>query len=1580
MLSVKKLGNANDAATYYTKTATDYYLKGDVELMAEFHGSATEENQFNSEIFEKVLHGNMDGVSSKSNDEVTQLGRPNGQGGIEHAPGWDLTFSAPKSISMMALIEGDTRLIDAHNKAVKSALNYLEQNGMYTRKTENNETKMVKTNNMFASIFTHTTSRALDPQLHSHAVIANATLDNNGKWCSIESKPLFDAKMTAGLIFRSELAHDVKNLGYDIRITDDHHKFFELKEVSETETSLFSKRSQQIKASADERGLTSQKQLDLAAIMTRERKRNVSSSELDSIWKDECNQANINLSEKVAPIGFNPQNTDVTQTIDDDVRIAYRSLATQEAAFSGNKIIEKVIKTGFGDYSPEEIAPVIDKFKNNGELLIHRNGFTTPKALAVETKIIKTALNMQGMYPPIASKDKVESWIDNHNSTQISEGKFSYTAGQSDSISKILTTTDGIININGWAGVGKTTMVNGVKDFTSDTDIVLRGIAPTGSASETLFQETGIESKTTDSFLYLHEATPDKPAHNEIWLVDESSLMNAENTLKLFETAERKGARVVNLGDTKQLGSVEWGKTFSQLQAVGVDTAHMQDVLRQQGNKDYLDAVICAANGDIKGAFSHVEDSFQASASPVQSLINEYKSLSVDDRENSIFVIPDNESRVNFMSSVREILQTGSHHDNNGVPQIKPSLSTTEISSKILSNSNLDRVELTDARFYKKGLVVEFQHDNETIGFKKGDLFTVQEDGKRNGSVSLKSINSEREINWHPSEAAKVDNSKFALSVYREEKRKFAVGDKVKWTKSNKAMGLLNGDIGRVKELDIKTGISKVEFEKGSTIEIDLSKRQTIDWAYSDTVFSSQGKTFNKVFGVLESWRKNLVHEKSFYVALSRGKEQVKFFVDSVSELKKALEKRDGEKTSALFSQDKLDTVKNAVLSNKTNYQGEISKNAKAAIEHSSEILSENKGIFSHSDLIAHSLKYGFGKLTAKSLEVEINKSLKTKELSVLAVGKKQHSEKFYSTGSHLKQEASLATTAKQGISARTPLVSKSYGNAFINSRNERAKQIGDVKPVSELQAKSINKILSSKHESVILNAKDSADAHGLMFGVVKTALKPRGVEIRALTVRSDSKEHLKSIGANKVNNAASFIDFISEKINNDQKFSFRKELWFVDDASLLSIPDTKKLIDLARVTGARIVFSEDVNEQPIKGAKAMDVLKSQSIPTIDITEKNNSDAISKANYEARTGAIDKAIEHITDKIIEIPNTHTNGEGAAFRLNSIVNAYLDHSEEERKSTQVVITDKYTRDQFTEIVRAKLAETGHLGKEDAKAVSLENTFMSPGEIKSARYYENGMVVRFDKDRDNFKANQNYVVEHTDAKRNIITLSDGENKIKWSPTSATFSDRYSQQVLKPKSLTLSSNDTVRMTETKYDTNNKKFTYKKGELANVHSIIDNKVNLTLKSGETLTMSLDKAIPIEHGYSSSHFSLKHSQSADRVLALMDSKKPFSVDPKAFINLLTNSKKNLSIITDDKKSTKSAIKAQQIKPTSALMAKSVKVQNNSQEHKKNYGLFMPANEKRMDTLQQKVHAAINKVDQARQALRTPQSHKEIQK
>src|SRR3546814_568279 len=152
----------------------------------------------------------------------------NGQ--LEHRPGWDVTLSAPKSVSIMAEVAGDRRLIEAHGEAVKTALAHVEDHMAATRVRHGGAVAREATGNLIVASFQHGTSRAQDPQLHTHNVIMNATQGEDGSWRSLEPRAIYQLQKQIGAIYRQELALKVRELGYDIETAKE--SMFEIKGVS----------------------------------------------------------------------------------------------------------------------------------------------------------------------------------------------------------------------------------------------------------------------------------------------------------------------------------------------------------------------------------------------------------------------------------------------------------------------------------------------------------------------------------------------------------------------------------------------------------------------------------------------------------------------------------------------------------------------------------------------------------------------------------------------------------------------------------------------------------------------------------------------------------------------------------------------------------------------------------------------------------------------------------------------------------------------------------------------------------------------------------------------------------------------------------------------------------------------------------------------------------------------------------------------------------------------------------------------------------------------------------------------------
>ena len=220
----------------------------------------------------------------------TELGRRGKDGRILHRPGRDLTFSAPKSVSLAALVGGDARIVDIHDRAVAASLDWVEKNAAETRMKGPDTGGMVRAGNqkIVAATFRHDSSRNLDPQLHTHAVLANMVQVEDGKWRSMANEKLYGSKMLLGALYRAELARGLKDLGYGIEKTHADGRF-EIAGVPREAIEAFSGRRAEIEAAMEERGLGASgdnpRIAERAALMTRAKKRDIDRGELRGVWR-----------------------------------------------------------------------------------------------------------------------------------------------------------------------------------------------------------------------------------------------------------------------------------------------------------------------------------------------------------------------------------------------------------------------------------------------------------------------------------------------------------------------------------------------------------------------------------------------------------------------------------------------------------------------------------------------------------------------------------------------------------------------------------------------------------------------------------------------------------------------------------------------------------------------------------------------------------------------------------------------------------------------------------------------------------------------------------------------------------------------------------------------------------------------------------------------------------------------------------------------------------------------------------------------------------------------------------------------
>ena len=216
----------------------NYYSKSEALEQSKWFGNGAKalglEGKVEGEPFKNLLHGQSpDGSKTLSGKKINLK---------KHRAGFDLTFSAPKSVSMAVLMGGDRQLEQAHRIAVERALKIIEQQYAQARVWDGKQQQKVNTGKLVVAQFHHTTSREKDPQLHTHCVLINSTQLENGKWRALSNEELYNQKMLLGKVYRNELASECQKLGYEIEKKE--NGLLSIKGYTPEQLNQFAKRSQ----------------------------------------------------------------------------------------------------------------------------------------------------------------------------------------------------------------------------------------------------------------------------------------------------------------------------------------------------------------------------------------------------------------------------------------------------------------------------------------------------------------------------------------------------------------------------------------------------------------------------------------------------------------------------------------------------------------------------------------------------------------------------------------------------------------------------------------------------------------------------------------------------------------------------------------------------------------------------------------------------------------------------------------------------------------------------------------------------------------------------------------------------------------------------------------------------------------------------------------------------------------------------------------------------------------------------------------------------------------------------------------
>ena len=901
--SVSALTSAGQAASYYE--ADDYYAEGGLSPSAWFGAGADAlglSGDVDRDQFKAMLEGKVAGE---------QLGTMR-DGQVEHRPGWDVTLSAPKSVSIMAAVAGDRRLVAAHSAATKVALAYVEQHMAATRIRKGGNVERHTTDNLTIATFRHETSRALDPQLHTHSVILNATQEKDGQWRSLEPRAIYQLQKQIGAIYRQELAVNAARLGYEVIPGKD--SMFEIAGVPEKAIDALSQRTAAIDARLEERGTSREKasaaEKQMAALDTRDAKTHADQGDLARDWRATANAAGFDekartglvkaAETRAASAGYQDTLDDRGAiTADRAVTFAAEKLGERQSVFAESMLQEEAGRFGFGKVSHAAIAEAIGNARNNGELeprdyLDKRGarfaGFTTRLNIENEKTLLRMEAAGRGEAAPIASSIEAAKIVAQAMKSSAAFGH-AWTSDQKQATASLLASRNRITAVQGYAGTAKTTTVLATyaREATA-RGVRVTALAPTASAASVLGEALNMRGDTVAR----HLLAPEGKAQSGpvAWIVDEASMLSANDMARLLVAADKANARVILVGDVKQLGSVGAGAAFAQLQAAGMETAKLAEIVRQT-NPLTREAVEASIEGDARRALQALDRGggkvieHSDPTDRLKSMATDYAALSAKEQRRTIVIDPSRAGRDALNAEIRTQLMA------------KGRLSGEAVTMRTLESKGLTRVEARDARSYEVGDMVRFARDYQAKGIERREALTVTGIDPAKNAVTLGKLDGQV-VDWRPRQWGAAKSEAFVPGSVELMK-----GDRIEFTRNDRSVSRINGTRADVIAINTDNRTARIRLDSGKfqTLRLDTASDQHVRHGYVQTTHAAQGRTAKRVMIHADSRATNLVDQKMMYVAISRAKASASVYTDDGSKLITAIKERAGEKQVASRSE-----------------------------------------------------------------------------------------------------------------------------------------------------------------------------------------------------------------------------------------------------------------------------------------------------------------------------------------------------------------------------------------------------------------------------------------------------------------------------------------------------------------------------------------------------------------------------------------------------------------------------------------------------------------------------------------------------
>ncbi len=838
-------------------------------------------------IDEEVYKTLKEGRDPKTGEQLVQAG-VNG----ERRPGYNFTFSPDKSFTVYAHTSpaAAAQVQDIHNKAVTDVMRYFEGDLAQCRYGHDGLVEPIKTGNILAMRVDHQVNREGDVQLHSHIVAFNQTYNSETeKWQALHSDAFHSDTMTK--LYENQLAYYAQEAGLAVewKLSDSGRtQYAALAGIPDKAIEVTSERARQVdeyvnahidelKAKYPEASLGELKQI--AAIETRKDKVSMTREEIENQLTAKLAGAGLTRENIAAGVEakareFQEQKIETTRMNEYEVlQQAAKSLTDYESAFSKQDLLKASVDISKGDVSinqiqaglkdmDKEIVTLADSHTRetrtaSGRTISYNDQvYTTPEVLQAEKQAFKNVERGKDAVEAIMSKEDAQKAIGAYEKKH----SMTMTPSQRNAVEFGLTSPDKYNAVQGYAGTGKTTVMQAFTEIAHENGYRVIGISETNVAVQEMkaagventtttvneMKAAGMEAMTATKFLHdhkLHQSMNDKT----IVISDESSFMGAKNFKAVHDVCEKAGARGSFWGDKEQLPPISAGFPFKELiDRDKINHVEVKDIIRQREGTKYHEAVKNIIDKKIDKSFEKIKvveakDNLHQKTAEVYKERDGYKKYIVSVAANA------DKDRINTL--IREDLKE------------QGKVSGKSETLAVWQNKNLSGTERCDARNYKVGdKLISTRAGVGAVG-KELDVASVD---RQTHTVMVEGINRNGD-----GYIRKVDIRRYGdrFSAYQPVQKEFAEGDKIIFTKTERKTGIANSEIAYLKSINPDGSIT---IDKGGK-EIKTTSRY-FEHGYAATDYKAQGKTAQGAIYHAEAGKGQPDKYQEYYVSITRGR------------------------------------------------------------------------------------------------------------------------------------------------------------------------------------------------------------------------------------------------------------------------------------------------------------------------------------------------------------------------------------------------------------------------------------------------------------------------------------------------------------------------------------------------------------------------------------------------------------------------------------------------------------------------------------------------------------------------------------